>query len=229
MAEMNNDTNYYSAYTPSGAAKDAAHSTESYRQAFRRIYLILHGGTRATIDASLKALGMPPLNGGDQLENPFPRLRILWSPLASGNPRVSGNAAAQYYPGQQYVDVEGGDIHDEGTAPWAELDALAAASAARHEPFSVPEWGLNGIDDPAFVRRMCSFFGSHPSTEVSVFYESRPGSPYDLGSKPHSRRAYSDCVVPTGAPSPSWAAGSAGGLVSLSITPTPDWATGRWR
>jgi hypothetical protein len=223
MAEMNNYENYYSAYTSSGAAKDAAHSTQSYKQAFRRIYIILHGGTEVSIDAKLKLLNMPPLNGGDQQENPFPRLRILWSPLAGGNPRVAGNAPAQYYPGQQYVDVEGGDIYDEGSAPWTELEALASASATRHEPFSVPEWGLNGIDDPAFVRKMCSFFTAHPSTEVSVFYESRSGSPYDLGSKPQSRQAYHDCVVPMGAPSPSWAAGSAGGLVSpLSLTPTPD-------
>jgi PKD repeat protein len=225
MAEMNNYVNYYSAYDSSGAPRDATHSTASYRKAFQRIYVILHGGTAAAIDAKLKALGMPPLNGPDEFVNPFPRLRILWSPLAGGNPRVAGNAPSAYFPGAAYVDVEGGDIYDEGgTAPWSELDALASAAAGRHEPFSVPEWGLSGIDDPTFVTQMCSFLKAHGSTEASVFYESRPGSKYDLGDKPRSAAAYRSCVVPLAATLPTWASGNGATAIALALTPKP--ATG---
>ena len=166
---------------------------------------------------------MPPLNGGDQLSNPFPRLRILWSPLAGGNPRVAGNAPAQYYPGQAYVDVEGGDIYDEGSAPWAELESLASASASRHEPFSVPEWGLHGVDDPAFVQHMCSFLSSHRHDRGLRLLREPARAPSTTSAR--SRRAGRRTRAASsrwGAPSPSWAAGAAGGLVGLSLVPTPD-------
>src|SRR6185503_16501158 len=97
MAEMNNAGTFYSAYRANGSPKDAAHSTASYRKAFARIYLILHGGPVATINARLAQLGLPPLRGADLPANPFPRLRIVWSPLASDSPRVPGNAAENYY------------------------------------------------------------------------------------------------------------------------------------
>src|ERR1700675_2384195 len=105
MAEMNNASNFYSGFTASGAPKDASHSPAAYRQAFARIYLILHGGTTSAINARLKQLGLAPLAGGDLLLNPFPKLRVVWSPLASSNPRVAGNAPEAYYPGARFVDV----------------------------------------------------------------------------------------------------------------------------
>jgi hypothetical protein len=226
MAEMNNAANFYSAYNVSGSLRDSAHSTASYRKAFERIYVILHGGSATAVDARLKALGMPPVPAGvaNQLyPNPFPTLRIIWSPLASSNPRVAGNAASAYYPGAGYVDVEGGDIYDEmltDTAPWNGLESLYSAAAARHKPFSVPEWGLSTVDDPAFVKHMCTFLQTHRSTEVAVYYESHPGSPYDLGTKPSSRAAYSQCITPLAGPLPSWV-GSSVKLIALKLTPSP--------
>jgi PKD repeat protein len=228
MAEMNNASNYYSGFTESGAAKDAAHSPAEYRLAFARIYLILHGGTADAIDARLRQLGLPPLEGGDLLANPFPTLRIVWSPLASDNPRVPGNTPAAYYPGAQFVDVEGGDIYDEeltDTAPWAGLEALFKSALARKKPFSVPEWGLSSVDDPAFVRHMCTFLSTHRATETALYYESRPGSPFDLVDKPASRAAYRACVVPLGGALPAWAAANAPGAgaraIGLALTPEP--------
>jgi PKD repeat protein len=223
MAEMNNGNALYSAYGSNGQPKDEAHSTANYRKAFARIYLILHGGTEAAIDAKLRQLGMPPLRGGDQLVNPFPQLRILWSPLAGGNPRVAGNAPERYYPGAAYVDVQGGDIYVEGgTAPWDALEALYRFALSHHEPFSVPEWGLYGIDDAAFVRRMCDFLKTRRQTEVSVFYESKPGSQFDLGNKPASAAAYRACITPLAGELPTWAVSAATTLKELSLTPTPD-------
>ena len=124
MAEMNNASALWSGYLANGRPRDAAHSPASYRKAFARIYVILHGGSASAVNAKLGQLGLPRLNGGDLPVNPFPRLRIVWSPLASDNPRVAGNAAEQYYPGAAFVDVEGGDIYDErltDTAPWQGL------------------------------------------------------------------------------------------------------------
>ena len=89
----------------------------------------------------------------------------------------------------------GGDIYDEAltdTAPWAGLEALYKAARAHGKPFSVPEAGLSSVDDPAFVRHMCSFLSTHPATEMHGFYESKPGSEWDLGSKPTEPRRLPD-------------------------------------
>jgi PKD repeat protein len=227
MAEMNGGSNFYAGYA-NGQPKDAAHSTASYRLAFARIYLLLHGGSASSVNAKLRSLGLPPLAGGDLEENPFPRLRVVWSPLAGGNPRVPGNAPEAYYPGRAYVDVEGGDIYDESrpdTAPWEQLEALFKHARANGKPFSVPEWGLFGIDDAAFVKHMCTFLGTHRATEVAVFYESKAGSTFDLQPKPDSRQAYSQCLTPLAGPLPAWASGNVPGggatLTALTLTPTP--------
>lgn len=228
MAEMNNYGNLWSGFTKSGALK-AGHSPTDYRKAFARIYLILHGGSAATVNAKLKALHLPAI-ARDLASNPFPRLRILWSPLAGGNPRIAANAAQNYYPGAAYVDVDGGDIFEEtlgDTAPWHDLEALHAASVKHHRPFSVPEWGLFGVDDEVFVKHMCTFLKSHPRTEEAGFYESKPGSIFDLMPKPKSKQVYHDCITPFGASLPGWAEGTAtdapvtGATVSFTLLGQP--------
>ena len=224
MAEMNSASSVYSGYLANGSPRDAAHSPASYRKAFARIYVILHGGSATAVDAKLQQLGLAPLKGGDLPVNPFPRLRIVWSPLASDNPRVPGNAAAQYYPGAAYVDVDGGDIYDErltDTAPWQGLEHLYSLSRSHHKPFSVPEWGLFQIDDPAFVQHMCTFLKTHGATEMAAFYESRAASIFDLEPKPKSRAVYRACITPIGGKLPDWAVVSEPKQIALTLTPSP--------
>ena len=209
MAEMNNAGNFWSAYTSSGASKPG-HSTTDYKKAFARIYLILHGGSAATIDRKLNALGMPGV-ARDLPSNPFPRLRVVWNPLAGGSPRIAGNAAKRYYPGRAYVDVEGVDIYDEaGGAPWQAVEDAYKAALVHHKPFAIPELGLIGVDDPSFVTKACTFLETHRVEEAS-FYEGRPGGPFDIATKPATRAAYSTCVPSLGAPMPAWALSTTGG------------------
>ena len=218
LAEMNNYKTLWSGFKKNGTPK-AGHSPADYRKAFARIYLILHGGSAAAINAKLKALGMPPI-GGDLPSNPFPRLRVDWSPLAGGNPKIPANAAANYYPGAAYVDVDGGDIFDEDgdvNAPWPDLEKFYAAALVHHRPFSVPEWGLS-IDDDVFIKHMCRFLMTHPVNEEAGFYESRPGSIWDIAPKPKSKKAYKDCITPYGGELPDWA--------TAPPSPTRDVTTG---
>src|SRR4051812_19899341 len=63
MAEMNNFNNPYCAVGAGGAARGAANSPASFRQAWRRTALILRGGSAARIDKRLRALGLPPVRG----------------------------------------------------------------------------------------------------------------------------------------------------------------------
>ena len=220
MAEMNDYINLWSGFGKNGTPK-AGHSPADYRKAFARIYLILHGGPAATINAKLKALGMPGI-AHDLASNPFPRLRVVWSPLAGGNPKIAANAAQNYYPGKQYVDVDAGDIFDErlvDTAPWNALEDIYKASREHGRPFAIPEWGLFGIDDDAFVTHMCTFLKTH-AVEEAGFYESKVGTIFDLQTKPKSKKVYHDCITPLGAAVPGWAAAGAQGASSSSPTPT---------
>jgi Glycosyl hydrolase family 26 len=186
LAEMNNVGNAYS--------RDPA----AYRKAFARIAVIVHGGSQ--LAARLAALHLPPYRGPALAENAFPRVRVVWSPLAT---RAD---AKPYWPGDRYVDVGGADIYKEpgSEPPWQQFEAIFSFVRAHHKPFSVPEWGLYHVDDPVFVQRMCGFLKTH-ATETEEFYESKPGSIFDLGDKPQSRSVYARCITPLAAPLPLWA------------------------
>ena len=82
-----------------------------------------------------------------------------------------------------------------GVASHAANEALYRAHPAK--PYSLPEWGLS-IDDPGFVKRICAFLKTRPRTKLAAYYDARPGSPYDLGSKPASRAEYRRCITPLG-------------------------------
>ena len=59
FSEMNNAANPYSVYQQSGAARDEAHSHYWFRQAWRRVFLIVNGGRVAPIERHLRRLGLP--------------------------------------------------------------------------------------------------------------------------------------------------------------------------
>ena len=196
FGEMNGYWNVYSAYTKSRAVKPG-HQTAWFRKAFARVYLIIHGGTVADIDANLKQLGLPPLAGGDLPENPLPDTRVIWNPQGFGDPDIPGNSAQAYYPGDAYVDVVGDDLYDiRGKAEWDAAQALYKAHPKK--PFSFPEWGLWGVDDPVFVKTMGTFVRTHKRTEMLAYFDAVPGSVFDLATKPASRAAYRQYITSLG-------------------------------
>jgi len=195
FGEMNGYWNAYCAYTKSGKVKPG-HQTSWFRKAFARVYLIVHGGPAATINAKLKALGLPPISK-DLPENPMPTVRVIWNPQGYGDPDLPGNSAQAYYPGDAYVDVVGNDLYDiRGKAEWAANERLYKAHPRK--PYSFPEWGLWGIDDPAFVKKMGQFVRTHPRTEMLAYFESVPGSIFDLATKPQSKAAYRQVITTLG-------------------------------
>jgi len=193
MPEMNGHWNEYCAFTKSGASKGPRYSTEAFRRAFARIALIARGGTAAELNPKLKKLGGPPL-GGDL---PRTRARLVWNPQGYGAPDLPANAPAAYYPGDAYVDVVADDLYDQGfKAAWDANDKLYAAHPGK--PYAIGEWGLWGIDDPAFVERMATFVKTHGRLEFLAYFNSKPGSLWDLQSKPRSRGAYRRLITPLG-------------------------------
>jgi hypothetical protein len=195
LGEMTGWWNPWCAFTRSGRAKGPSHSTAAFRKAFARMYLLLHGGTAAQLNARLARLGLPGVTGDLPL-NPSPKLRVIWNPQAHGDPQVPGNRPAAYYPGDAYVDVVGDDTYDLGAVDWGAIERLYRAHPRK--AFAFPEWGMNGIDDPGFVTRMASFVRTHRRVELLSFYNGKAGGPYDLASKPRARAAYRRLIVPLG-------------------------------
>jgi hypothetical protein len=193
MAEMNNHGNPWSG------------NPTVYRQAFKRVYVLVHGGGAV---AKLS----PRYHGPALASNPFPRVRVIWSPLAGGAD------PAPYWPGTKYVDVGGADIYKEaGEPPWAKFESLYSFVRGHHKPFSIPEWGTFGIDDPVFFQHMCDFLKTH-ATETADYFNSKPGSIFDLGNKPKSRDVYHACVVAIGGQLPSWASGGPGTAHAVTMS-----------
>jgi hypothetical protein len=193
MAEMNNPGTLYSAIDRNGRSRGASHSPESYKKAFARIYLILHGGSAAQVSARLRALGLPPV-AGDLMANPYPRLRVIWNPIAG---ITQGPPLQDYYPGDMYVDLVGNDMYASaiGQGSWPQNEALYMAYPGK--PYALPEWGLE-VDDPGFVQKMCDFIRTHRRVQLSAYYESKASSRWDLGGKPSARAVYRKCISPLG-------------------------------
>ena len=105
MAEMNNPRNLYAPTRLNGASKGPSHSAAAYKQAFRRAYLILHGGD---VDAILRRLGQRPV-GRELAVNPTTALTVIWNPIAGLDTR-SARPAQAFYPGDPYVDMVGNDM-----------------------------------------------------------------------------------------------------------------------
>ena len=192
LAEMNNPKNLYSPVDTSGRSRGASHSAAAYRQAFRRAYVILHGGD---VDARLHALGQKPV-GRVLPANPVERLTVIWNPIA-GMDSGSARPAQGFYPGDAFVDMVGNDIYASrvGLASHAANEALYKAHPWK--PYAIAEWGTS-VDDPGFVTAICRFLKTRPRTRLAAYYS--PGaSPWLLGDKPRARAAYRACVTPLGA------------------------------
>ncbi|NUT56604.1 MAG: hypothetical protein HOQ03_11580 [Thermoleophilia bacterium] len=194
LAEMNNPRNHYAPTRPNGTSKGPSHSPTAYKQAFRRISLILHGGT--TVDAALGRLGMPPV-GRELAENRVPALTVVWNPLAGLDPG-SARPAQEFYPGDVFVDMVGNDMFATRTGVASHAANEALYRAHPDKPYALAEWGVT-VDDPGFVKRVCRFLKTSPRVRLAAYYDARPGSPFDLGAKRAARAEYRRCITPIGA------------------------------
>jgi hypothetical protein len=193
LPEMNGHWNEYCAVNADGSSRGPRYSTAAFRRAFARIALLARGGTAGELNAKLRRLGEPGVAG----DLPRTQARIVWNPQGYGAPDVPGNSAQAYFPGNAYVDVVANDLYDQGfKAAWTDNDALYAAHPTK--PYAIAEWGLWGIDDPAYVERMAAWVKGHRRVELLAYFSGRPGSIWDLASKPRSRVVYRRLITPLG-------------------------------
>ena len=192
MPEMNGHWNEYCAFNKDGSRRGPRFSTAAFRSAFARIALLARGGPAAELNPKLRKLGQPGVPG----DLPRTKARLVWNPQGYGAPDLPGNSAAAYYPGDAYVDVVANDLYRQ--VPGAEWEANERLYRVHpNKRFAIAEWGLWGIDDPAFIEQMAAFVRSH-RVEFLAYFNSKPGSIWDLESKPRSLRAYRQSIAPLG-------------------------------
>ncbi len=173
LGEPNRCLNVYASYDCEGKLRGAEHKPYWYKKAFRRMYILLHGGGKtAKIDAKLEKAGLPPLREqeGAPLPGGLPKapVAVLWSPLPVGSPEVRWNRPERFYPGNAYTDWAGTDFYSD-YPDWKGL--TETYERFRGKPFVLTEWGLVGEDEPRFVKRLFAWVKNHPRTRMLVYYQ----------------------------------------------------------
>jgi len=204
LGEPNRCINVYASYDCEGRARGAAHSPRLYRLAFRRIYLLLHGGgKRGKIDARLARAGLPPL---DSSVPGLPRapVAVIWSTLPAGSPTVPQNRPRFFYPGDRYVDWVGTDFYSDNQ-DWKSLTGLYNRYSSK--PFAIPEFGVSSGDDPGYVKRLISWVRQHKRCKMLVYYQDfGAASSYRIQNYPASLAVLSHALhhklFPSYAPDP---------------------------
>jgi hypothetical protein len=187
MAEMDGYWNPFSAYNANGSSRGAAHSSAAYKQAWRRVTLIMRGGSLGHIDATLRRLRMPPLRTHASL--PRARVAMLWVPqVAPGDPDIPGNEPSDYFPGRGWVDWVGTDFYS--SAPnFTGLDAFYNTYPGL--PFVFGEYAVGETpDDPGFIDAVFRWAGAHPRVRMMMYNMGVSASgPFRLFRFPQSSRA----------------------------------------
>ena len=196
MPEMNGHWSPWCAVTASGRSRGAAYSGKAFVRAFKRIAIIMRGGSAAELNLELRRAGLPSIKasllaGAEPGITASGQVKLLWNPQGEGSPNVGGNFPRAYWPGAGYVDYLGDDLYEiRGRASWSTMDVLYKTY---RKPFVIAEWAPWGYDSPSFVNKMFSWVRSHPRTIGLIYFNkgwSRGGNTFALKSKPRSLAAY---------------------------------------
>ncbi|MGD9570668.1 MAG: glycoside hydrolase family 26 protein [Thermoleophilia bacterium] len=213
--EMNGDWFAWSTYTSSGARR-SGNSPATFRKAWQRARIIFDGGSRASVNAKLSALGMRGLTVGNARLPATTNVAWVWSVTKGGvkQPRKPHDTL-DYYPGDAYTDWVGMTFNQWGSKslrfytsetsrakdPHARIDDLyAELSVRRGKPFMIGEWGvsskpLGNGDNPAYVADMFAWIRSHPMVKAQVYFNRKPGSvTHRLEDHPRSRAQFRTSV-----------------------------------
>lgn len=188
LGEPNRCLNVWSGVECDGTLKGGEHSALWYKQAFRRISLIVRGNqSLEAIDATLAELALPPVEAAaPPTELPEAPVSIVWSPLPGGSPRVKGNFPGNYWPGRRWVDWVGTDFYSEYPV-WKDLNHFLRGRQWQRMPVAMTEWAVSGEDDPRWVKRVIAWTVRHPRVRMLVYYEGfGPENPYDLRLYPRT-------------------------------------------
>jgi len=168
LAEPNRCLNVYASFDCEGKWRDRAHSPRNYKRAFRRIYVIVHGGGKLRqINRRLRKAGLPRLNSPVR-GLPKAPVALVWSPLPAGSPTTPRNRPRHFYPGSRWTDWAGTDFYSDNQ-DWKALNGLYRRFSGK--PFAIPEWGVSVGDDPTYVRRLMTWVRRHRRAKLLVYYQ----------------------------------------------------------
>jgi hypothetical protein len=224
LGEPNRCLNVYATIDCSGASRGPDHSARWYKQAFRRIAILIRGGgSIAKIDGRLAATGLPPVRrqGGSEPDGlPAAPVSIIWSPLPGGSPPGPANRPGNFWPGARYVDWVGTDFYSQYPY-WRTLNRFYRKFASRRfgrKPFSLTEWAVSGRDDPRFIRQVFAWAHHRPRVRMLIYYRGfgEAGNSYRIGLYPRSlaalRQKLNQARFPSFAPEPAELPPPSGGV-----------------
>jgi hypothetical protein len=192
MGEMNNCNNAYAAYSCGGGKRDKDHSAATFKRAWKRVYLIMHGGDKAAIDSRLGRLGLPAVQaGGPTL--PAPQLAFVWAPMTGGAPSISALRPQAYWPGSKWVDWVGTSFYSR-FPNFTGLDRFYKDFAVgKRKPFAIAEWAIWGSDAPGFADRLFDWVAGHDLVRMVHYNQgSESGGIFRLSRYPASARVVRD-------------------------------------
>ncbi len=215
LGEPNRCLNVYAAYDCAGASRGPEHSPRAYKQAFRRIYVVVHGGGKArAINRRLAEAGLPPLTVSRPRRCRRPRWRSSGARCPPARRPSPENRPKHFYPGSRWVDWAGTDFY-AGYPEWKALTGLYRRFSGK--PFAITEWAVESGDDPSFVNKLFAWVKSHRRTAGCSSTTRTSATPTATGSRttdlastssaPASTRAFpclcAGCASPTAA-TPRW-------------------------
>ena len=188
MGEMNNCHNPYSAYSCSGGKRDRAHSVATFKKAWKRVHLIMHGGDVAAIDARLARMGLPAVQAG-ATEIPRPQIAFVWAPMTGGAPNIAALRPQAYWPGRRWVDWVGTSFYSR-FPNFSGLERFYDDFAGgKRKPFAIGEWAIWGADAPGFADRLFDWIGSHRRVQMVQYNQgAQAGGIFRLSNYPASQR-----------------------------------------
>jgi hypothetical protein len=188
MGEMNNCHNPYAAYNCSGAKRDGDHATATFKKAWKRVHVIMHGGPVAAMNARLARLGLPALQTGAS-ELPRPEIAFVWAPMTGGAPNISALRPQAYWPGRRWVDWVGTSFYSR-FPNFSGLNRFYSDFAnGKRKPFAIGEWAIWGSDAPGFADQLFDWIASHKRTQMVQYNQgAQSGGIFRLSNYPASQR-----------------------------------------
>lgn len=188
LGEMNNCHNAYAPLSCSGASRGSAYSARATIAAWRRVTVIMRGGSASAVRAALRGLRQPGLATGARDLPPAP-IAMVWSPMTGGSPMVAALDPGRFWPGRRWVDWVGTSFYSRyPNFRW--LTPFYQRFAARQrKPFMFAEWAMWSNGDPGFVRRLLAWTAAHRRTQMLVYNQgNRADGPFRLSRFPAAQR-----------------------------------------
>jgi hypothetical protein len=183
--EMNGHWNPYCAFNANGSRRDGNHTTKDFRRAWRRIVIIVRGGTRAKVNKRLRKQHMPRIYGARSNGDPIyddgekkvpavmerPKVAFMWVPQTFGSPNRRGNQPQDYFPGGKYVDWVGADIFSKFSGAFDELQDFYRRWD--NWPFVIGEYSpWDGDPGGRFTKRLFRWALDKGRVRALIYYRS---------------------------------------------------------